>query len=231
MARPQRGNDALGRRGPGKGRRHKIVHVFTEGKVTEPRYLDILKTHGVPKDPDHQVEWHVANEEDRGSHRKPLDLVALAVRLKRETAREDKRNKVAERFRTEVWCVFDRDNHDGIETAMKQAREGGVRVAYSHPCFEVWRLAHHKVVSGTFAGVCSLATERLPFRRDPQDAADIKVVLPHQILDRYETARKNALLMNAQHGDHVSWLHRDPYTDVYVLVEEGLGLRGYVSEP
>jgi hypothetical protein len=37
--------------------------------------------------------------------------------------------------------------------------------------------------------------------------------------------------MNAQHGDHVSWLHRDPYTDVYVLVEEGLGLSGYVSEP
>jgi len=33
--------------------------------------------------------------------------------------------------------------------------------------------------------------------------------------------------MNAAHNDHVPMLHRDPYTDVFMLVEDGLGITSY----
>ncbi|EST29440.1 hypothetical protein N566_22000 [Streptomycetaceae bacterium MP113-05] len=33
--------------------------------------------------------------------------------------------------------------------------------------------------------------------------------------------------MNATHGDHVSKILRDPYTDVFDFVEDGLGISSY----
>ncbi|MFD9907635.1 RloB family protein [Streptomyces sp. NPDC059063] len=226
MARAK-GKDDLRRPSGGGTRRKRVVHVFTEGKVTEPSYIDILKDEGVPADASLKVEVHVANRKDRDSVRTPLDLVERAVRLMREESRNAKRAKLKKEFLPQVWCLFDRDAHEHIETALKQAREGNVRVAFSHPCFEIWRLLHHKSATGTFNGVCGEATRRLPFANTTPDSDNIKLVLPHQITGRFKTARDNAKRMNAQHGDHVSLLHRDPYTDVHVFVEEGLGLKAY----
>jgi RloB-like protein len=125
----------------------------------------------------------------------------------------------------QVWCLFDRDEHDSIEMALKQAREGNVRVAFSHPCFELWRLLHHKPVTSTFGGVCDHATARLPFAKD---TANIKIVLPEQLpSNSYQQAKKRALQMNATHGEHVPLIHRDPYTDVFAFIEDGLGIVSY----
>ncbi|MFG2137223.1 RloB family protein [Streptomyces sp. NPDC048650] len=223
MART-RGKDSLG---PAKqrGRRKRVVHVFTEGLVTEPAYIEIIREQGVLADPTIAVEVRIANSSAPGSQRKPLKLVEAAVRLMRDELREAKRSKLKKEFLPQVWCLFDRDEHEGIETALKQARDADVDVAFSHPCFEVWRLLHHKTVSGTFGGVCGQATARLPFAKD---AVNIKMVLPEQIAKgSYADAKKHALQMNAQHGDHVSLIHRDPYTDVFKFVEDGLGISSY----
>ena len=42
----------------------------------------------------------------------------------------------------EVWCVFDIDDHPQIDDAKQQARDNGVRLAVSNPCFELWVLLH-----------------------------------------------------------------------------------------
>ncbi len=120
---------------------------------------------------------------------------------------------------------FDRDQHDSVDEALKQAGEAHVGVAFSHPCFEVWRLLHHKPVTGTFGGVCGQAEARLPFAKD---TPNIKVVLPAQIPSgSYPDVKKRALKMNAAHGDHVPLPHRDPYTDVFAFVEDALGITSY----
>lgn len=225
MART-RGKDSLGPSQRG-GRRKRVVHVFTEGLVTEPSYIEIIKECGVPADPTTTVEVRIANASAPGSQRKPLKLVEAAVRLMRDETRSAKRSGLDKRYLPQVWCLFDRDEHEGIETALKQAREGDVRVAFSHPCFELWRLLHHKPVTGTFGGVCGQVTSRLPFARSPKDSANIKLVLPHQVTGAFLDARKRAVQMNAQHGDHVSLVQRDPYTNVYEFVEEGLGIASY----
>ncbi|MER7791649.1 RloB family protein [Streptomyces sp. NPDC097640] len=224
MART-RGKDSLRPAKPQRGRRRRVVHVFTEGRVTEPTYIEIIRERGVYDDPAMAVEVRIANATAPGSQRKPVKLVEAAVRLMREEARAAKRSGLKKEFWPQVWCLFDRDEHESIEAALKQAREGDVGIAFSHPCFEVWRLLHHKPVTGTFGGVCGQATARLPFAKD---AANIKVVLPEQLPSgSFEKAKERALRMNAAHGEHVPLPHRDPYTDVYTFVENGLGLTSY----
>lgn len=224
MARA-RGKDSLIPATQPSGRRRGVVHVFTEGRVTEPTYIEIIRDRGVYTDPTTAVEVRIANSTASGSQRKPIKLVDAAVRLMREEAREAKRSGLKKTLWPQVWCLFDRDDHDSIETALKQAHEGNVSVAFSHPCFEVWRLLHHKPVTGTFSGVCDQAKARLPFAKD---AVNIKVVLPEQLPPgSYAAAKRHALRMNAAHGEHVPLIHRDPYTDVFAFVEDGLGIVSY----
>ncbi|MFD4631461.1 RloB family protein [Streptomyces sp. NPDC058284] len=225
MARGDRGRDSLAR-AKGKGRRRREVYIYTEGEDTEPYYLDIIAKHGVYEDPGLQVVIHI-QERHRKNDRKPLDMVAKAADLMRDKTREAKRDELKKELLPQVWCVFDHDNYPYLAKAMKQAKAAGVEVAFSHPCFEVWRLAHYRAVSGNFSGVCDLVADRLPFARGSADAKNPKIVLPHQVLGRYETAKKNAERMNAQHGDHVQKIDRDPYTDVFKLVEKGLGITTY----
>lgn len=204
-----------------RGRRKRIVYVFSEGLVTEPSYIEIIKEYAPT------VDVRIANANAPGSRRKPLKLVEAAVDLLDTEQRAAKRSGLEKKYWPQVWCLFDRDEHEGIETALKQAREGGVKVAFSHPCFEVWRLLHHKPVTGTFGGACGQVAARLPFARDPKDGANIKLVLPHQVTGRYPEARKRALQMNAQHGEHAALVNRDPYTNVHEFVEHGLGIASY----
>lgn len=226
MGRARRGKDSWERPAQRGGQRKRQVFIFTEGKVTEPSYLDILKDQGVPDPEKVEVEMHIANRK-ADSGRKPLDLVEQAIRLKREEDRKAKRAKLAEEFLPEVWCLFDHDNYKYIRDALERAEKAGIGVAFSHPCFEVWRLAHYKPVSGSFAGVCGGAAERLPFQRGSRDDNNPKVVLPHQVLGRYKAARKNAERMNSQHGAHVNKWDRDPYSDVHEFVEKALHIDTY----
>ncbi|OPC82205.1 hypothetical protein B4N89_15805 [Embleya scabrispora] len=227
MARPQRGTDALGRSSRGSGQRRRVVFVFTEGEVTEPSYFDIITEVGVLKNPAAKVELRIANRKKKVD-RKPIDLVEMAADFLREKTREAKRAKLkGAAAQPQVWCVFDHDNHPRVPEAMKLAKEAGVHVAFSHPCFEVWRLAHYKAVTGSFEGVCDLVADRLPFQRGSEDAANPKLVLPGQVLGRFAEARDNARRMNDQHGDHVPKFNRDPYTDMHTFVEDVLGIASY----
>ncbi|MBF8186264.1 RloB domain-containing protein [Nonomuraea sp. K274] len=216
-----RGKDTLGPPKQQHGRRNRVVHVFTEGELTEPSYIDIMKQ--VLKDQAFAVDIRIANASAPGSRRKPINLVEAAVPLMRELTREAKGSQLRKELWPQVWCLFDRDDHQQLDQALKQAREGQVGIAFSHPCFEVWRLLHHRDVTGTFNQMCDLVTARLPFRK----TENIKRVCPEHVLGSFAKAKKRALRMNAQHGDHVPLPNRDPYTDVFHFVEQGLGLTSY----
>ncbi|WP_424534791.1 RloB family protein [Sphaerisporangium viridialbum] len=131
-------------------------------------------------------------------------------------------------MQTQVWCIFDHDGRDRnqLTSLLREAEKHGVEIAFSNPCFEVWRLLHLKSVSGTFSGVCGNVEQRLP-RDYHQVPGGIKYVVPEQIEGGFETARKRALEMNGQHPQHQKLPSRDPYTDVYRFVDEGMGVIAY----
>ena len=44
--------------------------------------------------------------------------------------------------RDQVWVVMDRDDHPDFDNAIAMCQAGGVRVARSNPCFELWLVLH-----------------------------------------------------------------------------------------
>ncbi|KIX12621.1 RloB family protein [Dethiosulfatarculus sandiegensis] len=45
---------------------------------------------------------------------------------------------------TEIWCVFDRDQHTIFSDAQILAKKHKVKIAYSIPCFELWVILHYQ---------------------------------------------------------------------------------------
>ncbi len=47
---------------------------------------------------------------------------------------------------TEYWCVFDAEAptpHARLHEAVQMARDNGIKVAISNPCFELWLVLHY----------------------------------------------------------------------------------------
>lgn len=226
-----------------RGRRNRArqVYIFTEGEVTEPEYIDIILREGDPQDPTRKVERRFRNASAVGKHRKPLPMVKDAVSALRKVEREAKDSGLTEEDWNwpQVWVLFDRDDHQGIPEAMKLAEQAGVQIAYSHPCFELWRLLHYKNHTSRFGrGSCQSANAKLreqsafrqTYGKNTKSVSEqqSKRMQPEQVLggDRYAAAKGHAQKLNKAHtdGNPNSW---DTYTDVWRFVEEGLLLSSY----
>ncbi len=99
----------------------KIVLIVCEGKETEPQYFNGLRVDC--KNP--RVTIKIANE-----HGVPRTIVEIAKTHKHQFDYDS------------VWCVFDVDEHPNIPDARQMARDNGIKLAISNPCFELWLLLH-----------------------------------------------------------------------------------------
>jgi hypothetical protein len=68
-----------------------------------------------------------------------MTIVKTAIDELRSRSRR-KRNSFEEN--DQVWASFDEDIHPNVSEAINLARQHGVHVAYSNPCFEVWPIVH-----------------------------------------------------------------------------------------
>ncbi|MFD7169223.1 RloB family protein [Streptomyces violascens] len=236
MART-RGRESVQRTKQPRGERAREVFVFTEGEVTEPEFVEWVVANGTHATQNHRVQHFIGNAQASGARRKPLPLVRDAVDKLDEVERAARKAGLSPESWNwpQVWCLFDRDQHQDIPTAFALARREGVHIAYSHPCFELWRLLHLQNYTSTFGGVCDNVVDRLKNHRkfvesygatssvSPEDAKRIR---PGQLDDGYKKARQYAERINAQHRgpDQTRW---DPYTDVWRFVEDGLGIVDY----
>ncbi len=98
----------------------------------------------------------------------PKTLVERAVEIK-TTAEKAARSGKDENLKYDsVWCVFDVDEHPYLAEAQQQARDNGISVAVSNPCFELWALLHFQEQRGhierhevqRYAGTTCLGTTR-----------------------------------------------------------------------
>lgn len=112
-----------------------LILVVCEGEITEPQYLDgFLRACRNPR-----VRIRIA-----GEHGVPKTLVETAKRYKREAELEAKRKRDDNLSYDAVWCVFDVDVHPGVPDAVQMARDNGIDLAISNPCFELWLLLHFR---------------------------------------------------------------------------------------
>ena len=110
----------------------KSLLVVCEG-TTEQEYIDELARH--IGNPSVQIRFC----RDRGT---PDTIIALA--------QKEVRNQVANRNPDydEIWCVFDRDDHDHFNGPIQTASDRGYKLAVSNPCIELWLLIHHRAAPG-----------------------------------------------------------------------------------
>ena len=210
-----------------KSQRKRDVWFFTEGSVTEPMFLDFLQTVDGYDDKnvihiheDHRQKNGRGPARDHG--RNPTDLVDAAIAQKRRLDRANERAGVEEAYRAVVWCIFDHDNRPDTDANIRRAYRADVKVAFSHPCFELWRLLHYQEYTSTFGGVCGDVSDRLKSRITAagHPYPDPKSLVPEQVAGRFDAARARAKRLGAEHGEHVPPSHRDPYTNVWELVED-----------
>lgn len=107
-----------------------LVMIVCEGEETEPNYFTGLRAaKRYPKD---QIQV-ITPQESKGNDPKTLVKYAKSERAKAKNAGLPY---------DEVWCVFDRDEHQTFAQAIDQANANGIKLAISNPCFELWYLLH-----------------------------------------------------------------------------------------
>jgi len=106
------------------------IVIVTEGGSTEPAYLrTFARIYGDPS----AVRLNIIPAAGD-----PRAIVERAITEWRKL----RRDKLASR--DTVWAMFDRDEHPRFDEARILARDNGISMAISNPCFELWGIFHYR---------------------------------------------------------------------------------------
>ena len=178
-----------------------ILRVLTEGRRTEPDYL---------------VGWVHRNArvhldiEDRG-----MTPDALVRRAKEHLQNRPRRREDWD-F-DEIWCVFDTDVHENLPHAIEDARQSGIEVAVSNPCFELWLVLH---VREQTAYIDRHDVQRLSNGLGLSDGKGIAATAWNTLADAFQTAKERAQQLDQRHAGNNSPARSNPSTDVWRLVDQ-----------
>ena len=178
------------------------ILIVCEGEVTEPNYFkNLVKKYRI-----NAANVHIVGE--CGSA--PMSVYSEAVKLYENSKMKD------EIEYDKVFCVFDKDQHPTYQAAIESIRQKKCFEAIlSEPCFEVWYLFHFtastrpfdKKGSKTASQQVKTEANKL-LKKYGKNENDISILHEH-----ITTAIKNAKQVEKMGI-------RNPYTNVYMLVEE-----------
>lgn len=106
------------------------IVIVTEGESTEPAYL---RTFGRVCGEPSAVRPKIIPA--AGDPRAVVERAIVELRKLRG-------DKLASR--DSVWAMFDRDEHPRFAEAKILARDNGISMAISNPCFELWGIFHYR---------------------------------------------------------------------------------------
>jgi hypothetical protein len=110
-----------------------VILIVTEGRVTEPEYLEGFAL----ASQNSRVEIEVL-----GGAGAPRTIVETAKDRKQRAEIRAVREKDDNLRYDRVWCVFDVDQHPNIPNAKQMARDNDIELAISNPCIELWLWLH-----------------------------------------------------------------------------------------
>jgi hypothetical protein len=120
------------RRKPFRSPKRRLL-VVCEGENTEPQYIRGLER--FLRDASLSIE--IPPE-----HGDPKKLVEVAKEFNSDAVKDARRSGDDNLRFDEVWCVFDRDDHERFDAACQMARDNLFSLAVSNPNFELWLLLH-----------------------------------------------------------------------------------------
>jgi hypothetical protein len=138
-----------------------------------------------------------------------------------ESAKGRKRDKL-ESY-DQVWCVFDveakltQQCRDGLPGALNSAKDAGIPIAMSNPCFEIW-LCWHKTDQTAW-----IASDAIQSRCKQLGLTDGKRIqdVSSLIQDCYGVARERAINSDQTHDRNGTERpeDRNPSSDMYELID------------
>jgi hypothetical protein len=206
-------------------RGNRVFYVAVEGESTEPDYLAFLN--------------HEFGSQCQFLIHPLYKRNGMSPRRVVERALEQRDEVAAGGDRVQLWALFDRDQHRDIPQAMRCAREGDVRVAFSHPSFDLWLLLHFTDTSGQQGGSSRIVHQKLRecagFEAfDSHNDKSVTGRRAQALKGRHQDAARRAKKLiddcpaggcsaSKGHASHCDPLRRDPSTDVWrLLVELGV---------
>lgn len=191
------------RRPPRQGVRKRSFHVFVEGARTEPQYLTYWWRL-------HRDRVALAIDDFHGG---PAQLVERAIAFRKTELAAERKGQGARV--DEVWCVFDIDEHLDVGRAVAAAIQGGINVAVSNPCIEVWFVWHYQDQSAHI--------HRHDAQRASRTLIQCEKTLTTHALDglrgRYDDARARALAMEIEHARNRLAMDSNPSSSMWKLVD------------
>ncbi len=183
------------------------LHIFCEGKKTEPNYLKgYIEIHfpGTKLSPVKKTEKNT-----------PLQLVDAAIYEKQHNPPDDV-----------FWVVYDREGETKYSNkihaeARTKADSSGIKIAFSNVCFEVWILLHFQETVAAYSSYLDLKKKsHLTTHINGYDKGATYSFTDEET----KIARKNAKVLNREtkKGANSSWTkpHQwNPYTDLYKLLD------------
>lgn len=181
----------------------RVIRIYAEGAVTEYEYLN----HWERKNRRVVLEWGE-------SGMAPMSLVGCARNDLKLSRRATSRRGIPD-F-DELWCMFDIDAHPNVSQAVFEARQSGIDVIISNPCFELWLVLHHENQNA-----------HIDRRKIQRRASDLSLVegksIPdsawNELEDNYDEARLRAQALDRMHSGNASPPRSNPSTDVWRLVD------------
>lgn len=186
----------------------RVVRVLAEGEVTESDYFDYWRRQNpqirVDIDP-HTAGWT------------PLKRVGYARDLKQRQPRRDPEFD-------EIWCVFDVDSHPDVKRAVTEARDAGIEIAVSNPCFELWLVLH---VEDRTAAVDRRSIQRRARELGLLDGKSVPASAWPRLVDGYDDAKRRAQALDAMHDGDGRAPGSNPSSGVWRLIDS---IRGGVPD-
>jgi hypothetical protein len=232
-ARPQRGKSLSAR--PRLRKPRQVIYVVAEGEVTEYNYCTALSNAFAER-----LEFRIDTPplQTRRNGLKPIEVAehALIVAARTENERRDSVSASTSAV-SQIWALFDKDQHPRIPEAFARlAGHERIRVAFSHPSFDLWLLLHFTMVSDPQGGSSELVHSRLRrcpgFGRFGSDGKRITQARAAELMraDRIAAAVRNAKALVRScptgscsaldgHAAYCDPLRRDPSSDVWRLIE------------
>ncbi len=199
--------DSLRRRAPFRKVLPRIL-IVCEGTVTEPGYFEELR----------RLYRRVVDVKISPGG-VPKTLVERAAAFKKACEREATVKKDDNLRYDEVWCVFDVDDHPKIADARQQARDNGINLAISNPCFELWVLLHFQDQRAHISRQKLRAACKTHL---PGYEKELPTELLNQRYDQATTRARDLDVWQQEQGRECG----NPSTGVYKLTEAIRGLNG-----
>lgn len=231
--RPQRGRSLNAR--PRIRTPRRVIYVVAEGEVTEYQYCTAL-SNAFAERLGFRIDTPALHIRRNGLT--PIEVAdhALSVAADTGTRRRGAASGSASPI-SEIWALFDRDQHHGIPAAFARlAGHERIHVAFSHPSFDLWLLLHFTAVSDGQEGSSEQVHARL--RNCPgfdTFASREKRITQPRATELMRPERIAAAMRNAKalvghcpagccsaqtgHATHCDPLRRDPSTDVWRLIQ------------